>query len=299
MPREQVEILRLWDEVGLPHDDLKQISGPVIPCIGFDVDPNLMTVTINPEKCSSLIEACEVFLTSGKRRSLRDFQRLWGHINWALNVYPCMQPALFALYAKTSRKNRTLASIRINNDIRRELAWFVQHIKTSDSIHFLKSVVWTPFDSGHTMLVAYTDALSKGMGVWFPGKHVGYQCPLPLNALKDTIFFFEALAVCSAIHLARCFAKTTRLIVYTDNTNTFDIFTSLAAKPDYNRILMSAIDVLIEDEVDLCLYHILGKDNLVADPLSCFKNKLASLLSPGLIIHNFIPPQDTLGESKK
>ena len=98
MPREQVEILHLWDEIGLPHDDLKQISGSVIPCICFDVNPNLMTVTINPEMCSSLIEACDVFLTSGKRRSLWDFQCLCGHINWALNVYPHMRPVLSTLY---------------------------------------------------------------------------------------------------------------------------------------------------------------------------------------------------------
>jgi hypothetical protein len=85
----------------------------------------------------------------------------------------------------------------------------------------------------------------------------------------------------------------------TDNTNTFNIFTSLAAKPDYNQILMSAIDVLIEDEIDLCVYHTPSKDNVIADLLSRFKNKLAQLLSPGLIIGSFIPPQDALRETKK
>jgi hypothetical protein len=148
-------------------------------------------------------------------------------------------------------------------------------------------------------MVAYADASSKGMGIWFPGEHAGYQCPLPLNAPKDVIFFFEAFAVCSAIHLAHCFVKTTRLIVYTDNTNTFDIFTSLAVRPDYNQILMSAIDVLIEDEIDLRVYHTPGEDNIIADLLSRFKNKLALLLSPGLIIGSFTPPRDALGESKK
>src|SRR5882762_1404803 len=104
-------------------------------------------------------------------------------------------------------------------------------------------------------MLAYADVSSKGMGIWFLGEHAGYQCPLPLDVPKDIIFFFEALAVCSAIHLGCCFVKTTQLIVYTDNTNTFNIFTSLAVRPDYNRILMSAIDVLIKDEIDLHMYH--------------------------------------------
>jgi hypothetical protein len=50
----------------LPHDDLKQISGPVISCISFDVDPNLMTVTINPEKRASLIEPVKYFSPLGR-----------------------------------------------------------------------------------------------------------------------------------------------------------------------------------------------------------------------------------------
>jgi hypothetical protein len=148
-------------------------------------------------------------------------------------------------------------------------------------------------------MVAYTDASSKGIGVWFLGEHVSYQCSLPVDASKDAIFFFKALAVCSAILLAQSFHKTTQLILYTDNTNTFDIFTSLAAKPVYNRILMSSINMLIEDQIDLQVYHIFGKDNIIADPLSQYKNELARLLSPGLIIGPFIPPQDALGASEK
>ena len=147
-------------------------------------------------------------------------------------------------------------------------------------------------------MVAYTDASSKGIGVWFLGKHIGYQYPLPLSPPKDAIFFFEALAVCSAILLARSFQKTTRLIVYTDNTNTFDIFTSLAAKPVYNRILMCSINMLLKDELDLQVFHIPSKDNLIADPLSRYKNRLTTTLSPGLIIGTFLPPQDALGALK-
>ena len=75
MPHEQVTILQLWDKIGLPHENKKQISGPVIPCIRFEVDPNLMMVAMIHAKHELLLEACQLFVTPG-RQSLQDFQRL-------------------------------------------------------------------------------------------------------------------------------------------------------------------------------------------------------------------------------
>ena len=65
----------------------------------------------------------------------------------------------------------------------------------------LKSVEWLPYDQMASTLIGYLDASSVGMGIWFPGEYTRFQCPLPTEGLQDLIFFFEALAVCSACHL--------------------------------------------------------------------------------------------------
>jgi len=146
-----------------------------------------------------------------------------------------------------------------------------------------------PTDINHpSTRVAYVDASGVGIGIWFPGEYAGFQCHLPENVPEDAIFFFEALAVCSAVHLSRRFKKTSRLLIFTDNTNTFDIFTSLRAKPEYNCVLISAINVLIDDGVDLRVFHLLGSDNIIADPLSRYRNELALKLVPRLTISTFI-----------
>ena len=72
MPTEQASILLLWDEIRLPHKNSKQIAGPIIPCIRFDIDPNKVMVTMIPAKHESLIESCELFTSS--RHFLQDFQ---------------------------------------------------------------------------------------------------------------------------------------------------------------------------------------------------------------------------------
>jgi hypothetical protein len=51
----QVRLLELWDEIGLPYEDKKQELGPILRIIGFDVDPNAMTVTIPHEARSDFL----------------------------------------------------------------------------------------------------------------------------------------------------------------------------------------------------------------------------------------------------
>ena len=102
-------------------------------------------------------------------------------------------------------------------------------------------MVWRHDDMGHSTLTIHVDTSGQGLGIWFVSEKVGYQCPLPIKVPSEAIFFFKALAVCCTIHLATQFPCVTCLLIITDNTNTFDIFTSLRALPAYNPILMSAI----------------------------------------------------------
>src|SRR6202050_5274645 len=201
LPSDQVQLLKLWDEIGLPHEEEKQISGSCIPIIGFEVDPNALTITMSGAKRLKLVEACTAFTIRGARKTLREFQRLQGWVNWALNVYPLLRPALCESYSKILGKSRPNAPIRVNNTMRRELCWFIDHVKLSNGIHMLKSVEWSPYDRMATTLIGYADASGTSMGIWFLGKYAGYQCPLPTEGPKDLIFFYEALAVYSAFHL--------------------------------------------------------------------------------------------------
>ena len=88
LPSDQVTLLQLWDKICLPHEASKQICGSCIPIIGFEVDPNAMSVKMSTAKRSELIIACTAFTVQGARKTLREFQKLQGWINWALNVFP-------------------------------------------------------------------------------------------------------------------------------------------------------------------------------------------------------------------
>jgi hypothetical protein len=80
-PSKQAKLLRLWDEISLPHEKPKQEYAPVLRVIGFLVDLNLMRVSMDEEDRTKLIQHISDFTATapgGTRRTLREFQQLAG-----------------------------------------------------------------------------------------------------------------------------------------------------------------------------------------------------------------------------
>ena len=297
-PSDQTTLLELWDELGLPHEERKQVYGPVITFIGFDVDPNAMTISIGDQRKQALIDQVTEFAQPGKCRTFKEFQSVAGRVNWALAVFPLLKPGLSAIYAKMAGKSRALGPIRINNAVHRELLWFAKHALTSNGIFLLNTVAWDPTSDLSGAVIGYSDACPRGMAFWFPEFNLGYQCAIPDQSDPRYIFYYEALAVTSCI-LHNVPRNSRRLVIYTDNHNTVDIWHSLKASAPYNDLLIIAIDSLIDRDIDMRVLHIPGDGNTVADALSRFNNALALQLVPLLHIVNFTPPRGTLGEPQK
>jgi hypothetical protein len=299
-PAKQTKLLLLWDEIGLPHEKSKQEYGRTLRIIGFMVDPNAKRISMDDEDRIKLIDHITDFVATvkgGTRRTLREFQQLAGWINWSLNVYPLLKPGLSNVYDKISGKTESHAKIYVNKGVVDDLSWFLDHVKVSDGVHFFKTTDWSVNDAD---VIAFTDACAYGMAYFFADSRQGFQSPLPHGPPKDSIFYFEALAVCSCILAATSLSPVPkRLAVFSDSSNTVDIFNSLRATPVYNDILKTAVSSLITFDIDLRVAHIPGTENVVADALSRFQNAPALAACPGLTISSFQPPRVTMGRVKK
>ena len=107
--------------------------------------------------------------------------------------------------------------------------------------------------------------------------------------------------MCSAIQhaVSRLSSDGRRLAVFTDNLNTVQMFSSLAALPSLNWMLVITVDLLIEHDIDLRVFHVSGVDNIVADHLSRLRDDEAGHCAPGITISSFQPPRNALGAAKK
>jgi hypothetical protein len=57
MPGKQVKLLLLWDELGIPHEDKKQLSGTPLTIIGLEVDATLLMIAMPHQAHANLITA--------------------------------------------------------------------------------------------------------------------------------------------------------------------------------------------------------------------------------------------------
>jgi hypothetical protein len=121
------KLLELWDKIGLPHEERKQIYSPIVLFISFDVDSNLMSIPINEECKQALIHQVIEFAQPGKCQTLKEFQSVAGHVNWSLTVFLMLKPSLSAVYAEMTGKPCPLGPIRVNNAIHKDLLWFAKH----------------------------------------------------------------------------------------------------------------------------------------------------------------------------
>ncbi|KIY43070.1 hypothetical protein FISHEDRAFT_78863 [Fistulina hepatica ATCC 64428] len=297
-PSKQVKLLRLWDDLRIPHERKKQEWGHSLTIIGFLVDTDEMTITMPDQSRRDLIVALRAFAIPKRRRPLVEFQRLAGWVNWSLNVYTMLRPGLNMLYAKIRNKTQPLQSLWVSKVLCGELLWVANHLESSEGVRILRSRQWT---NSQVSLVVFTDACLSGMSFYVPSTSLGFQCStdvvsLPRGVSQDRILYFEALAVVSAIvHLLAAPPYPKRIIVRTDNTNTVDMFNSLHALPPYNPLLITTVDRLMQTGCELRVLHLPGVQNTIADALSRFHNHYATALSPRMQISSFSPPRLSSG----
>ncbi|KAJ7194452.1 hypothetical protein GGX14DRAFT_537399 [Mycena pura] len=100
-----VLLLIMWEFVGCPSEDRKQEHGITLKIIGFWVDATLGSISLSPESIADIIAKVDTFISCPDRQPpLRDWQKLAGLLNWALNVLPWARPALTELYRKMKGK---------------------------------------------------------------------------------------------------------------------------------------------------------------------------------------------------
>ena len=229
---------------------------------------------------------------------LKKWQCLAGWLNWLFNVYPHLCPCLNNVYHKIEGKEKGEELIYINNEIWADLVWVADHISKSDGVHLIQSIYW-PLESA--CLTIYCDTSLTRMGFRLPDENLGYHSPIPSNFIPhnlpawDWILPYESLCVLLALqhaadNLPMIWESDSCIVIFTNSSNTINIFSSLQCQPLYNPILHHAADILLISRLQLHMIHVPGLMNIMADLLSRGQLIEALTHNSNLTVHPFEPP---------
>jgi hypothetical protein len=295
-PAKQTALLLLFDKIGLPQEKKKQEFACELMIISLSFSLTSMSISMPQEAKQQLIEALSLFVTS-QSHSLWNWQCMLGWENWALNAYPLLKPVLQSSYTKICGKSIPMAHVPMNKAIINDLQWFMERVQHSSGINLFASRDW---HLGDADLMILTNASGTGLAFWIPEMNMAFYSAIHDMMLQaGDIFFNEALAIVSALKWVSMLQSPPQcLVICTDSMNTVDIFHSLTALDDYNDLLLHAIKLMMDFDIDLCVVHIPGNNNTVADTLSRSLFCTAKDLHPSLDIWVFTPPWNELGVRK-
>ncbi|TDL28544.1 hypothetical protein BD410DRAFT_712050 [Rickenella mellea] len=271
-PSTQTIFLSLLDELGVPHEREKQHYGDKLTIIGFSVDANAMTFSMDDDSRNALVEAIHVFVDEPTRQhQLRIWQRLLGWANWGLNVIPLAKPALHSSYAKIAGQNPN-ARPYINASVKYDLLWFADLLKNSDGIYLVSAEIW---DEEDAQMQIFCDASLSGIGFWSPTTSEAFYMRFPPDSTAfSDIYWNESFAVCCAFqYIAQKFPASTilrplRAAIHTDSMNSVELFSTLRPLPKFVVLLLRTIETILHAHISHRVYHIAGEQNGIADMLS-------------------------------
>ncbi len=301
MPSDQACFLHLLDEIGVPHEDAKQQFGRLLDIIGLTVDLQELSITMPRGSKSKLVNAIHEFvnhLPLPQQHPTWAWLCILGHANWALNVSPLLKLALNSSYNKITRHTFMNTPVYLNKQVSSNLLWFADQVEMLDRVRMFDAEEWSACKADFEI---WGDASASGLVFWSPKHQVAHIADPIVNIEGQfNIFFNEALTVLTALQWATSLSPPPKcLAIHTDSSTSFGIFSSLHTLNLYSPIIFESIKIQIEHKINLWVFLIEGKKNVVADALSQCLVSLTCQFAPGLMVCNFAPPLNLTGIGAK
>jgi hypothetical protein len=138
LPAKQTRLLKLWDELGIPHDEEKQLSGPSLPILGFQVDANAMTVEVPDERKAKVIDSLRTYAHEGTSYTLRELQSVAGSTSAVLSLYPDLRPGLRGLFDEMAGKEGPRTKLMVTKPVARSLSKLADYLEQAPPVRIAK-----------------------------------------------------------------------------------------------------------------------------------------------------------------
>ena len=169
--------------------------------------------------------------------------------------------------------------IKLNQEFQRDIDWWLHYLPTWNGVSLLYESHWLT----STECQLFTDASDMGFGCYFQGHWC--QGKFPDACFQDrlmSINWRELYAITMALAIWGDQFKGKRIPVHCDNTSIVQIMAKCSSKSKSMMVLVCSLTMFnMQYKFDLCLPHIPGVDNGIANALSRFNHDQFWCLVPG------------------
>ena len=227
--------------------------------LGFEFDTVLMQITIPQSKLREVLALVDIWTTKA-HATRRELQSLSGRLN---HVALCIQPArrFMARILSTLRAAPQTGIIKIDEEARRDVTWFVKYAEASNGRYLLRPTL--------TKLCLECDACLEGGGGFSPTHFYSVRFPLRW-VLEHHISRLEALNVVIALKsLIPDDLHCTEVVIKTDNiAAAYSLTTGKARDPVIASCARELWLIAATRQLKITVEHAPGESLVLADALS-------------------------------
>nr|XP_008117750.1 PREDICTED: uncharacterized protein LOC103280454 [Anolis carolinensis] len=258
---------QLADHFGVPLAHEKT-EGPatVLTFLGIEIDTVAHSCRLPLDKLENLKGKLSSFL--GRRKAtLREFQELMGHLNFACRVVAPGRAFLRRLCEATCGITKPHHRIAISRGIRDDLITWAEFLYSYNGVSF-----WRHDLQLRDALKVSSDASgSVGFGVYFNGQWCTERWPVQWSSagVLSDLTFLEFFPIVVAVWLwASDFANST-VHFWCDNAATVQVINSMTSRsPRTMHLLRAFVLQCLRYNIVFLAHHIAGVNNGIADALS-------------------------------
>ncbi|KAI9330296.1 hypothetical protein BDR26DRAFT_999556 [Obelidium mucronatum] len=254
--------------LGIPLSLEKDIWGPSIPVVGYQIDAMKMELSLTSRQVTDLLEFLDIWLEKPLQpRRLGLWSKLTGYLNWAANIFLRLKSHFCPIYSQMTSKLK-VDSFPLHSSTLTSLHWIRHHITSMHPIRYLELETWTPDQADFHV---FADATLQGFAFWFPHQNLLYYFhqthpfhysdgnPLIIQSVE---LYVQLVAVSI---LSRSVSRV-RILLHTNNTGVFANLDSLhTSVPLQWEILQALNDIEISSSFSIRPQCLSTVDNVFAD----------------------------------
>ncbi|XP_062571921.1 uncharacterized protein LOC134233885 [Saccostrea cucullata] len=263
------ETAELLDSLGFTINVEKSVFTPSrdIQFLGFIINSELMTVSLTPDRATSIRQKCEEILKL-HRITIREFAQLFGKLvssEPGVRYAPLYYKSLEIVKDKELKTNAGNfdAKFLISGEIRKTITWWINNVERFPRFINIDKPV----------LVIKTDSSLAGWGIFNENNGDCYQGEWLDEDKEKHINFLELKVGLIALSKFCNDLQEGHVKLYMDNTVAVTYISKMGGKIEsLNDLTISIWDFCMARNIWLSASHIAGVENIEADYLSRHKN---------------------------